>query len=81
MTIPFNSDKFYSLSVIKDIQPHSAYTVYIKGIPEIISSMCNYILVNDSKIEFNKQHLDYFNEKTKEGCRLIALAYKELDID
>lgn len=74
---PFESGlKRMSVVVRVDSASGSQHVAFVKGAPEVICGLCKRSF-QPSEDEI-KQELSYW---TKQGCRVLALAYKQLEIE
>ena len=71
---PFDSKNKYSSTTIKY---NNENIFLVKGAPEIILENCEFYLNNNEKRYLNKKVIlnDFINKTTKEGSRVIAIAY------
>ncbi|MBE6149758.1 MAG: calcium-translocating P-type ATPase, PMCA-type [Firmicutes bacterium] len=79
-TIPFDSKNKYSASKIK----YNNETLYlVKGAPEVILKNSDFYIENNTKKYLNKKIIlnDFINKTTKEGSRVLAIAYSNKDIN
>jgi len=78
-SIPFSSDLMYSASLIEDISGHKS--IYIKGAPDKILSLCNYYYVDGKTARFEKAQLQkIYNDISRyseKGFRIIGFAKKK----
>ena len=77
-TIPFDSKNKYSSTTIK----YNDDNIFlVKGAPEVILKNCDFYLNNGEKRYLNKKVIlnDFINKTTKEGSRVLAIAYSNKD--
>ncbi len=77
--ISFDSNIKYMASLHREAQGHM---VYVKGAPEVVLERCTHVLINDKEVHFDHAKQKQFEHKflalSKQGLRLIALAYKNV---
>ncbi len=75
--IPFDSSIKYMATLHREAQGRM---LYVKGAPEIIISKCSKVMASGKAISFDKVKQKKFQKKfiqlSKQGLRIIALAYK-----
>ncbi|MBI2954191.1 MAG: HAD-IC family P-type ATPase [Chloroflexi bacterium] len=81
--IPFHSELGFMATVDSEVtEPDSRAVVHLKGVPEVVLSMCNHILVNghvrDLQDEEKRAILEVKREMADDALRVLALAYKVL---
>lgn len=77
--IPFNSDNMYM--AVSYVNADQKKYLYLKGSPDVVLEMCNYILVDGEIIELNDAKKDKIRKENKklgeEGLRILGIAMKE----
>ena len=80
--IAFNPLSKFSLSIVHDEQSDSELSVFIKGAPEIIWSICTTIYSQGKNIEVDENWKHLFEEANKKFCDLgqEVLAFAKLSL-
>lgn len=92
--IPFDEEKKYMAVLCRNtkLPPEARLakggknqnSIYVKGAPEKVMSMCGWLEVNGEKEQFTHERAQKFKKKLDElankGLRLLAVAYKEVEI-
>ncbi len=80
MIFPFDTNRKFMLTVNRT--NHDRYVVCAKGAFEVLVKHCSTVLVNDTIVPFenkNEWH-DNVEKMASEGFRMLALAYRDLEI-
>lgn len=81
--IPFSSDKKYMVTLHK--LNDNKNVLYLKGAPEKVVNMASKIMIGGQEEEFNnhkkEKFANYFENLSKKGLRLLALAYQKTSTD
>ncbi len=83
-SLPFSSENMFSCSLIADTGNRK--TIYLKGAPEKVLSLCDSYYENEKKLQkFDKLSLQKWNSDivkySEKGFRVIGFAKKEIDKD
>jgi Mg2+-importing ATPase len=82
--IPFDFNRRRLSVIVSDAQSKN-HILICKGAVEEIFNKCTHILINDKKVPFEDITIEVKTsieeELNKEGFRVIAVAYKDVDID
>lgn len=73
--LPFSTERKYMATVVKSSVFDGKPILYVKGAPEIVSSLCNKIEGNVRQEEIDKQLVGYQNQ----AMRTLGFAYQVLD--
>lgn len=73
--LPFSTERKYMATVVESAQLGGKKILYVKGAPEIISSLCKQIDKNVNIADINKQLIDYQNR----AMRTLGFAYQVLN--
>lgn len=80
--ITFDTDRKYMATLNKYDKRKNI--IYVKGAPEIILNFSSRLKIGRSKIDLTKSDIDriksQINEFTKKGLRVLAVAYKHIDL-
>ncbi len=78
--IPFDSSIKYMATLHREAQGRM---LYVKGAPEIVTGMCSQVKIEGKAVDFDDDKRKKFEEKfielSKQGLRIIALAYKHTE--
>ncbi len=72
--LPFSTERKYMATVVESSQFKGEKILYVKGAPEIVSSLCEHINRNIETSEMEKQLLNYQNR----AMRTLGFAYQIL---
>lgn len=79
-SIPFNSTS--KIMATLHTTPHHKRKLYVKGAPERVLDMCTHMYVKGKSVKLTTQHrarlTDDFTTMSKQGLRVLALAYTDL---
>ncbi|KAI9260257.1 hypothetical protein BY458DRAFT_459751 [Sporodiniella umbellata] len=76
--IPFNSDNKWAMTIHHMTHETGDLTLYVKGAPERVLNLCDYILTEDGAVPLTQEHRDAFTETythmAGQGHRVLAFA-------
>jgi len=79
--IPFDSDRKRMTTIHK---VEGRYQAFVKGAPDVILSLCNYILLDEGVLPLNEEMKEQILEENRamasKALRVLAVAYRRLDI-
>lgn len=73
--LPFSTERKYMATVVESAQIRGKKILYVKGVPEIIRSLCKQIDKNVNVADIDKQLTDYQNR----AMRTLGFAYQILN--
>ncbi|KAJ3205629.1 hypothetical protein HDU67_008727 [Dinochytrium kinnereticum] len=83
--IPFNSENKWHMTIHKKSHQNGSMTLYMKGAPERILRICNYILTTSGVETLTENHRNQFNKSYEDmaglGHRVLAFAELKLSRD
>jgi sodium/potassium-transporting ATPase subunit alpha len=76
--IPFNSENKYAMTIHEKEHEHGSLTLYVKGAPERVLTLCDTILTEKGTVPLTDQHNTLFQETYSfmagQGHRVLAFA-------
>lgn len=75
---PFSSERMRMSVIYKNAKPVS----YVKGSPDVMIDLCNFIKIGESILPFNEEEKNkakaIYNQMSGEALRVLAFAYRDL---